>query len=71
VARNDRKFSIREQDGIRRTFRLLDYVTIDDVMENAQKAMAAEVKGRITYPEGLFPRTLKDDLVLVRIVAGV
>ena len=71
MARNDRKFSIREQDGIRRTFRLMDYVTIDDIMELGQKAVAAEVKGRITYPENMFPRELKDDLVLVHTVAGV
>lgn len=71
MAREERSFTLTEPAGLRRTYVLLDYMTIDDVMEVAQQAVAARIKGNIAYEEDMFPRALKDDLVRVRIDSGV
>ena len=62
MARNEKSTTILNADGVRETYTLLEFITVDDILLNRAKSLAAEIKtGK--NPGMDVPRSVKDYLI--------
>ena len=62
MARNEKSTTILNADGVRETYRLLEFITIDDILLNRAQALAAEIKTGKNMGMDV-PRSVKDYLI--------
>lgn len=62
MARNEKSTTILNADGVRETYRLLEFITIDDILLNRAQALAAEIKTGKNVGMDV-PRSVKDYLI--------
>ena len=62
MARNETSTTILNADGVRETYTLLEFVTVDDILLNQMQSLATEIKTGESGGMGV-PRSVKDFLI--------
>jgi hypothetical protein len=69
MPRQEQSFSIVGKDGVQKTYRILDAITIDDLALLGMKSVANEIRNGVPY-ESVLSREIRDYLVQSRVAIG-
>ena len=69
MARDEAEFKLDQPDGTTKSYRLVSFVTPDDLMVLGMKNIAAELKFGIEY-ESPASKAVRDHIILTRVTSG-